>query len=151
MKKLFIILFTILIAAACSKSDSRYVNPNLPSNSINYTVYLNNPDAINLLNPGGVYVAYGVGGSISGIGIYNAGTQYFAYELTCPNHKPLECSVLTRKENKGVFVYCKCLHNHDGQEAQFSLINGQSLTPGIQYQLKPYHVRKQGDYLYITY
>ncbi|MCC9041868.1 hypothetical protein LNQ81_04025 [Myroides sp. M-43] len=151
MKKLFLFLFTILISVSCGKTNGKYTNPYLPSQSVNFSLYLNDPAAINLLNPGGVYVAYGVGNSISGIAIYNAGAQYFAYELTCPNHKPEGCSVLTRKDNKGIFVYCSCKHNHDGVQAQFSLINGQSLTPGVQYQLKPYPVRKQGDYLHINY
>lgn len=151
MKKLFLVLFTIIIAISCSKSNSRYYNPYLPSNNVNHTIYLNNPDAIDLLNPGGVYVKYGVGGSISGIAVYNSGTQYLAYELTCPNHKVEPCSVLLRKDNKGIYVNCKCLHNHEGKEAQYSLINGQSMTPGIQYTLKPYPVVKSGDALHINY
>ncbi len=150
MKKAFIIILTILISVACSKSNSRYSNPYLPSQNVSFSVYLNNVDAVDVLNPGGVYITYNYG--ITGVAIFNAGSQYFAYELTCPNH-PIErpCSRLVRKDNKGVFVECKCLHQHNGKEAQFSLINGQSLTPGIEYQLKPYPVTKRGDYLYVNY
>lgn len=150
MKKAFLFIFSVLILVACSKSNSKYANPYLPSQPVNFSVYLNNPDALEVLNPGGVYINYNEG--IMGVAIFNGGGQFFAYDLACPNHAiERPCSRLMRKDNKGVYVNCKCIHQHNGQEAQFSLITGQSLTPGINFQLKPYPVTKRGDYLIVNY
>lgn len=149
MKKAFLFIFSFLILAACSKSNSRYYNPYLPSQPVIFSLFIHDTD--NVKYPNGVYVNLNYG--IAGIAIINKGGDVFqAYDLVCPNHEiQMPCSAMRQKKINDIFVYCKCTHQHNGQEAQFSLITGQSLTPGINYQLKPYPVTKKGDYLIINY
>jgi nitrite reductase/ring-hydroxylating ferredoxin subunit len=69
-----------------------------------------------------------VGGSIfveeigiNGIILFNLnGSNFLAWEATCPNHLPQACSKLSIE---GVLAICKC------EEFQYSLATGQLLNP----------------------
>ncbi|MDM1396286.1 hypothetical protein HX049_03710 [Myroides odoratimimus] len=151
MKRLFLILFTLLISTACSKSGSGYHNPYLPNVKVNLMVNLYQADADFLRYQNGTYVTYNHG--IIGVAIFNAGSQYFAYDLTCPDHAfdPVTSRLIQKKPNDP-YVYCTNKLQHNGEEPAFYLGNGQSIKPGLKYnQLKPYPVRQSGDNIFVTY
>ncbi|WP_010256985.1 Rieske (2Fe-2S) protein [Myroides injenensis] len=150
MKKIMTIIAILLITMACSKSDSNYYSPYLPSQSVYFSLDLRNPEANSVRLPNGIFITYNAG--ISGIAIYNSGGHYFAYELTCPNHEiSYNCSILKQKKLNDIFVYCTCKDQHGGEEAVYSLINGQPMNKKLKYQLKPYPVYQRGDFLEIRY
>ena len=58
---------------------------------------------------------------INGIILFNLnGSSYLAWEATCPNHLPENCSKL---DIKGVLAVCNC------EDFQYSLATGQLLNP----------------------
>ncbi|MDM1345521.1 hypothetical protein HX017_00565 [Myroides marinus] len=151
MKKIFLILFTIVITISCSKSNNDNNYPNIPVVNINFDLNLNLPSANDLRVPNGTYIDYNHG--YNGIAIVNNVRYYSAWELTCPDHNAATpCSKLVQKKKNDIYVYCQCKDKHNGQEAQFSLITGQSMTPGLKYvQLKPYPVYESNGALRIRY
>lgn len=151
MKQLFLILFTILISAGCSKSGNNSNFPNIPVVNINFSLNLGLPSANDLIIPNGTHIDYNHG--YYGIGIYNNVTYYSAWELTCPDHSSAStCSKLIQKKRNDIFVYCQCKDQHNGQEAQFSLVTGRSMTPGVKNgQLKPYPVQESNNVISIRY
>ena len=58
---------------------------------------------------------------INGVIIFNLNnSSYLAWEATCPNHTPRDCSSLSIK---GVLAVCSC------EEYKYSLATGQILNP----------------------
>jgi len=73
----------------------------------------------NLNYVGGSLLVDGVG--INGIILFNLnGSSFLAWEATCPNHPPENCSKLSIE---GVLAVCNC------EEFQYSLATGQLLNP----------------------
>lgn len=119
---------------SCSESDT---DPNaiLPNVPVNETVFLNNPQYINLKAVGGW--AYTQGG-ISGIILYRAGTtNYLAWERAAPHLVPKTCSQMTVENS--IIMYCSC------DESKFSIIDGSPQTDGINYSVKFYRVDILGN------
>jgi len=137
VKKLsFIFLFFLAISCSDSFEDPNKILPNVP---VNVTVFLNNPQFINLQAVGGW--AYAQGG-ISGLIIYhNSSNGYIAFERAAPHLTPKSCSKMT-VEN--IIMVCAC------DDSEFQIIDGAPMTDGINYPVRQYRVTKTGDGLQIT-
>ena len=133
MKKIVLILFVAAFCWTCSDNDdpSDQFLPNVP---VNQTVFLNNPEFIDLQVVGGW--AYSQGG-ISGIIIYHAGIDnYLAFERSAPHLTPQACSRMTVKNN--LFMVCSC------DDSEFSLLTGAPRTQGVNIAARQYRVLRTG-------
>jgi nitrite reductase/ring-hydroxylating ferredoxin subunit len=130
-KTLFLFAFLLAFMAVLSCSDDGDDgNQFLPNVPVNQTIFLNNPEFIDLQVVGGW--AYAQGG-ISGIVIYHSGiNSYLAFERSAPHLTPRACSRMN-VENSLVMV-CPC------DDAEFNLLNGAPLTEGIRYAARQYRV-----------
>ena len=126
------ILFALLLMA-CS-DDGNNENDFLPNVPVNQTIFLNNPEFIDLQVVGGW--AYSQGG-ISGIIIYHYGvSSYIAFERSAPHLTPKACSRMNVENS--IFMVCPC------DDSEFNLLNGAPLTDGVNYPAKQYRVLATG-------
>ena len=132
MKK---ILFLLLALSFFSCNDnSNEFNTILPEVPVNKTVFLNNPEFIDLQVVGGW--AYTTGG-ISGIIIYHSGINTFlAYERSAPHLTPQACSQMVVKNS--LTMECAC------DDSVFNILNGAPMTDGVNYAAKQYRVLNTG-------
>lgn len=138
MRKVLLLL-SFFILFSCTKEVQN--NDILPVVMVSETVDLNLPEFINLQVPGGF--AY-MSGGIKGIIIYNVnGTQFKAFERSCPHLAPASCTQMT-VEN-GIKMVCSC------DNSEFNILNGAPLTSGIAYFAREYLVTNiNGSVLRIT-
>ncbi|MDG1652457.1 MAG: hypothetical protein P8H87_03250 [Flavobacteriaceae bacterium] len=116
---LFCISFTLLmLVSSCGKRPLER-NPYLIDIRFQREFNLSLPLYSNLNYVGGSLLVDGVG--INGIILFNLnGSSFLAWEATCPNHPPENCSKLSIE---GVLAVCSC------EEFQYSLATGQLLNP----------------------
>lgn len=132
VKKLLtlLILFTLL---SCNDDGDEFRDL-LPEVQVNKTVFLNNPEFIDLQVVGGY--AYTSGG-ISGIIIYHYGIDTFiAFERSAPHLSPQACSKMSVKN--GLTMECPC------DDSVFNILNGAPLTDGVTYAARQYRVLNTG-------
>jgi len=138
MKKLLVISLIYLLLASCSKNDVNNNNPYLPNYSFDTGDLINTvlPRYNELTLTGGKLTLDNYG--INGIVVYFSGVDYFAFELSDPNHTLQTCSKLNVN---GIIASCSC---DDGNA--YDILNGlpQEGTTG-QYTLKPYFVEVNGS------
>ncbi len=134
MKKWLVIILCTAFIFGCS-SDDIGNNDLLPNITVNETLFLNNPEFINLQVIGGW--AYARGG-IAGIIVYRTGSNHFiAFERSAPHIKPSSCSKMT-VEN-GIIMNCAC------DDAQFSILDGSPMTEGVKYSARQYRAFLSSD------
>ena len=133
--KYFTVLFLLIFVLFSCNSDGDEENNILPDVPVNETIFLNNPEFINLQVVGGW--AYSQGG-INGIIIYHySQNNYTAFERSAPHLSPQACSRMT-VEN-GIIMFCEC------DDSEFNILNGAPLTEGIKYQARQYRVDVVGS------
>ncbi len=138
MKKIAII-FLLFLSFSCSDNniDPNNILPNIP---VNQSLFLNNPEFIDLQVVGGW--AYAQGG-ISGLVIYHYSiNNYIAFDRAAPHINPKPCSQMIVKNGINLFTPC--------DDSVFNLLNGAPLTDGISFSAKQYRVVVIGDTLQIT-
>lgn len=154
MKKILSLTIFIIIALGCSKSKSGYTNPYLPNNPVNITIDLTFPqfDDLKYANGHVIVPNQGVAGPQGGVVVFNmGGEQYRAFDIICPNHQiDFKCSRMKVDGPRSIFITCYCGEYHQ-EPLKYSLITGTSMTPGAQYQMKPYPVVKRGNIITINY
>jgi hypothetical protein len=129
------LLLLILLIFSCNTEDDEENNL-LPVVPVDETIFLNNPEYINLQVVGG-YVETNRGG-ISGIIIYHYSTNsYIAFERSAPHLSPQICSKMTVKN--GIIMHCSC------DDSEFNILNGAPLTDGVKYQARQYRVVISGS------
>lgn len=139
MKKILPLLIAIISILSCSDDDIRTRNPFLPNYAVNVQVNLNLP-AYSDLNYAGNAVWINSGSSgINGIILFNAGGSYLAWEATCPNQIPQNCSVLEISEPN---VLCPC------DNVTYSLYTGLS-NADLRYPLMQYRTEVTGNVIRI--
>ena len=138
MKKIVVFLaFLSLFACDNTIVDN---NPYLPNFTVNFTVNLNLPEAINLQSGGSATFNQG----IRGVVIYHVGIDsYRAFDLACPHLELQDCSRMT-VTNGDLFMTCPC------DDERFQLLNGAPESGNISYAAKSYNVTKDGNILRIT-
>jgi nitrite reductase/ring-hydroxylating ferredoxin subunit len=114
-------------------------NPYLPNYSFEYQLNLNLPLYDNLRFTGGTHTINDIG--VKGVHLFNLnGSQLMAWEASCPNHAPNQCSLTSIK---GIEAHCAC------DDYLYSLATGQPLTEGAVYGLVNYRVRRNGNQVLI--
>ncbi|SFU28384.1 hypothetical protein SAMN05216480_101357 [Pustulibacterium marinum] len=146
MKKIFSLL-TIVLFISCAKSDIDR-NPYLSEASFSKSLNLNLPLYYNLTVPGNaVYIGDDDAG-IKGIIVINRGfNNFLAWEASCPNHAPSDCS--TMQVTGGVYCTCNC----EGYE--YNLYTGNVVSEsdedgGANYTLLYYQTYFSGNTLTIS-
>jgi nitrite reductase/ring-hydroxylating ferredoxin subunit len=128
MRTLFIISI-IFIFLGCEKNNVVNNNPYLPAYSFQLNINTSLPLYNDLQFPSNPKLITDQGAGIKGVIVMKVGTNdYRAYEASCPNQYPSDCSLLTIK---GINAKCPC------DDKEYSLFTG--LGNG-QYPLKPYRV-----------
>ena len=113
--------------------NSNELNKFLPDVQVNKTIFLNNPEFLDLQIP---FSPVTTNGGISGIIILNTGRDlYIAFERSAPHLIPQPCSVM--KVNN-LAMECDC------DDSKFSLLDGSPMTDGINYPAKQYRVLNTG-------
>ena len=115
-KCLYGVMLFILIG--CS-NDALERNPFLPAMRFSIPINLSLPQYDNLRFTGGAILLPNYGHK--GIIVFNLnGNSYLAWEASCPNHLPSDCS---QTQITGVLAQCSC------EDYQYSLATGQLLNP----------------------
>ena len=114
--RLILVLFVFMTSCEDNVIER---NPYLPNYSFEYEFNLNLPQYDNLRFTGGTHTINGLG--VKGVHLYNLnGSQLMAWEASCPNHLPSDCS---QTQITGVLAQCSC------EDYQYSLATGQLLNP----------------------
>ena len=112
------ILSLFFLFFSCSK-EKLVRNPYLTTPKFNLEINLNLPQFDQLRYAGGSMKINQ--GGLNGVLVFNInGENFVAWEATCPNHIPEECSKL---EILGLLSQCKC------ENYKYSLANGQLINP----------------------
>jgi nitrite reductase/ring-hydroxylating ferredoxin subunit len=132
MKRYFLIIVS-LIALSCHKDNVINENPYLPNYSFSTVINTSLPSYNNLQFPSNPVLVTVAGAGIKGIIIMKVGTNdYRAYEASCPNQYPSDCTQLTIN---GINAKCPC------DNVEYSLYTG---VGSGQYPLKPYKIEVSG-------
>ena len=137
MKKIAFFLLISLGLLSCSNNDDKIQNPYLVVPLVNLSLNLNLPEYTDLKFPGGSFIVNNQG--IKGIVVYCVSdTQYFASELSDPNHSPNSCS---KMEVTGIIATCSC---DDGNKND--IVTGQFTPPNNEkYPMLQYRAERNGD------
>ncbi|WP_461533600.1 Rieske (2Fe-2S) protein [Sinomicrobium sp.] len=120
--KLFISVlsfFAIFLFTSCS-DDNRERNPYLVELEFSYDINLNLPLYNGLNTPGNAVHIANEGVGLRGIFVINTGAEYYAWEASCPNHSPNDCSTMEIKG--GTNCVCPC------DDYEYNLFNGQMIN-----------------------
>ncbi|HBC05547.1 MAG: hypothetical protein CL528_02315 [Aequorivita sp.] len=144
MKNIIFFLLIVFAIFSCSKNDDQKErNPYLTDPVVSLNLNLNLPEYNGLKFPGN-YVITSQG--IKGIVVYCVSdTQYFAYDLTDPNHAPSSCS---RMEVDGTIASCPC----STDENEYNIVNfGRHTTePDTKYPMQSYSAVRNGNTINIS-
>tara|TARA_B110001450_G_scaffold86037_1_gene81989 strand:+ start:991 stop:1533 length:543 start_codon:yes stop_codon:yes gene_type:complete len=142
-KKFWSSVFLGFLFSSCSSADTLR-NPYLAEYSFQFQINLNLPEYDDLRFAGGTHLIPQLGNK--GVLVFNLnGTDYFAWDASCPNHKPSSCS---QTQIIGVLAECSC------EEYQYSLATGQLLNPpensDQMYPLLFYRAETRGNSIIIS-
>jgi len=140
--RLFYLFFCFLILTTCSENSVNNENCKFLFNvGVNVTINLSLPQFSQLQFPSNsVYISNAGNG---GIIVTNAGSNFFAWDASDPNHIPSSCSVL---EISGLEGVCGCADKNT-----YSLITGQPLgNTSLLCGLKNYRLEQSGNTLLIS-
>ena len=141
-KKILILFAFFPFIFGCDAGSINYNNPNIPNYPVNLQVNMSLPQYSNLQFPSNHVVDYSQGAR--GIVIFNTGSGYTAFDLSCPNQAYNICTIPLNVAAGAIEAKCQC----DATEHPYSLYTGQSA--GQAYPLKPYRVQISGGNLIIT-
>jgi nitrite reductase/ring-hydroxylating ferredoxin subunit len=144
VKKLFFLIFMTLLFSC--ESDGTNRNPFLPESNFRFELNLNLPlynDLNNIGNP--VFVGNNGVGVRGAFVMRTSSDTFFAFEASCPNHAPNECSTMNLD---GQNVSCSC------EDFEYSLFTGQHLNRpddgGRYYDLLFYRAVQSGNSVIIS-
>lgn len=144
MRIFSLLVFFSILFSSCSKDKEKLnQNPYLTNPIVNLNLNLNLPEYNSLKFPGNYVIAPQ---GIKGIIVYAVSeSQYWAFDLTDPNHVPNDCSSM---EIDGIIASCPCTTDSN----QYNIVNfGQHMTnPDTHYPMQQYRAMRNGDYVTIT-
>lgn len=118
MKRLSSLLFLLFLLACENNGTNR--NPYLQEINFRFDANLNLPLYSPLTNTGSAVLITQDGVGTRGVFIINSGfNQFRAFEASCPNHAPNNCSTMTLD---GQVATCSC------EDYEYSLFTGQMLN-----------------------
>lgn len=139
MKKIIIVLVTLLVLCACDSGGSlTNNNPNIPNYNFSLEINLNLPAYSSLQFASNHIVNYSVGAR--GIVVFNTGNNYVAFDLACPNQAYDSCTSAMTID--GIEAKCDC------DDTAYNLFSGQST--GQEYPLKQYRVDVNGSIITVS-
>ncbi len=145
MKKFFVVLCFIFLLISCS-SNSTDRNPYLPEVNFSFEINLNLPLYSSLQVPGNSIYIGNPGVGVRGIFVTNNGSSFFAWEASCPNHVPNECSTMTITE--GINCQCACENYKYGLFT--GVITGEEQPEGQGYSLLNYRTSFSGNSVVVS-
>ena len=137
MKNLLLALILLPFITGCSKDKVRNTNPYLPDYSFNLTINTNLASYSKLnFNMQPLYINDGTSG-IKGIIVMKVSdTDFRAWEASCPNQYPSDCSTMVIS---GLNAKCNC---EDAYE--YNMFSGIG-NNGASYTMIPYRVEVLGN------
>jgi len=144
MKRIFGLYIFILFFACTNETTNR--NPYLQEIGFRFDANLNLPLYSPLTNIGSAVQVSSEGAGTRGIFIINSGFEQFrAFEASCPNHTPNDCSTMSLN---GQVVTCSC------DEYEYNLFTGQFLNRPEDgkryYDLLEYRATLSGNTVIVT-
>lgn len=140
MRKITLLVFTIIYLTACSSEDNvANRNPNLANIDFSVTLNTNLPQYSQLQFPGNARYVANAGNR--GVFVINTGTGVRAWEAADPNHPLQECSTM---QLNGVEVTCPC------ENTIYNLYTGLAKGEDKQYPLLEYRTSVSGNIITIT-
>lgn len=137
--KRYLILIIILFLASCSKDSPISNNPFLPNYSFSIDLNTNLPSYSQLQFASNPILITTPGIGVKGIIVMKVGEgDYRAFEASCPNQVPSDCSLLTIN---GINAICPC------DDKEYSLFTGLGNGPQT---LKPYRVEVLGTVVRVS-
>lgn len=132
---LFIFFVSAFVFMPCCKKEDR-----IPYVYVNYQLYLNNPELIDLQTAGNyVYIT----GGVKGIIIYTVYPgEYNAFERNC-SYNPYDKDAFVKVDSTGTLMVCK------GCQSQFMLLDGTVVKGPATRALLQYQTTVQNDILHI--
>ena len=142
-------LFLLILLFACDKNSANR-NPYLQEFGFRFDINTNLPEYSTLTNEGSAIYIPNVQAGTRGIFVIktlSAFAGYRAFEASCPNHTPNNCSTMTLDTSRNS-VTCAC------DDFNYSLFTGQLLnTPedGTKfYNMLEYRVSASGNIISVT-
>jgi nitrite reductase/ring-hydroxylating ferredoxin subunit len=142
-------LFLLILLFACDKNNTNR-NPYLQEFGFRFDINTNLPEYSTLTNEGSAIYIPNVQAGTRGIFVIktlSAFAGYRAFEASCPNHTPNNCSTMTLDTSRNS-VTCAC------DDFNYSLFTGQLLnTPedGTKfYNMLEYRVSASGNIISVT-
>ena len=137
MKRLFPIIVCVIFSCQDNIVEQNPYLNNLPS--FEFELNLDLPLYNNLRFAGGTHTLSMLG--LKGVHLYNLdGSQILAWEASCPNQRPSDCS---NTIVNGIEAVCNC------DDSIYSLITGQPLSEGVEYGLVNYGISRTGNLVLI--
>ncbi|WP_264552353.1 Rieske (2Fe-2S) protein [Flavobacterium sp. N2038] len=135
MKKIWLLIVFVCVLSACSDNERSNKNPYIPNYPVNLSVDMNLPAYSNLkfVSNGVIVPNFGAKGII----IFNAGSNYTAFDAACPNQEINSCVAMTID---GINAVCSC------DKEQYSLFTGLGKK---EYPLKQYKVEVIGSVIHV--
>ena len=138
-----VIIYVLLIFVNCQK-NSINKNPYIPDLKFDYDINLNLPEYDNLKFVGGTKIIDRIG--YKGVIVFNLnGNNFLAWEASCPNEIPSNCS---KTKIEGVLAVCEYNEN------KYSLATGQIILDKTStkkyFPLVNYGIIKTGNILKIS-
>ncbi len=133
-----------MLTLSCSKNDDKQErNPFLTDPLVSLNLNLNLPEYNALKFPGSsITTSQG----IKGIVVFCVSeTQYFAFDLTDPNHIPSDCS---RMEVDGPIATCTC--QDDDNEYNIVNLGRHTTEPDAKYPMQQYRAVRSGNSILIS-
>jgi len=141
MRKVFIISILFIIIS-CTGDDDSNRNPFLVDIAFQSELNTNLPQFGNLNFPGNSVIVNS--GGLRGFVIYNLdNSQYFAYELSDPNHSPSACSTMTVS---GLTASCPCTNDIN----EYNIVTGQPTQGDGQFGMKAYRAIRSGNIIRVS-
>jgi len=143
--KRFFTIFLLLLLFSC-ESDRTNRNPFLQEIGFRFQINLNLPLYSPLITTGNVVYINSAEVGTRGAFVINSGfDQFRAFEASCPNHAPNDCSTMTFT---GQVATCAC------EDYEYSIFTGQQLntpdTGGRFYNMLEYNTSFSGNTVIIS-
>lgn len=143
--KFFFLLITILLSSCGTDEGTSNRNPNIRRVSFTRVINTNLPAFSSILVTGNsLFIPNNSDGTgIKGVHVINTGSSFLAWEASCPNHLPNNCSTTLKQ---GINVVCQC------ENYTYNLFTGQAMSESVRplFGLVNYAVRLEGSNLVIS-
>ncbi|MCB0376146.1 MAG: hypothetical protein KDD04_09535 [Sinomicrobium sp.] len=144
MKKIMVVFLPSLLFSCDNGAADR--NPYLPEANFSFSINLNLPLYSGLKTPGNSIYIGNAGVGVRGVFVTNNGTSFFAWEASCPNHVPSDCSTMTITGG----INCRCACENYTYSLFTGAITGEEQPEGQAYSLLNYRTSFSGDVVVVS-